>query len=122
MLASSATYDNKDVVAVAEAVEKDDISRTDLIKWYTVYKGAHLYGQEFDFDGASNYQQVFDKIRLTRNKLAPTKGASNLVKVSDELLSEFKTEQLSEDNNNKLTDKLFYISEGIRKAIDESSD
>ena len=65
---------NEIVVAVKNAVNEDNISNKDLGVLYSIYKGSYYYASDFEFDGAADFGQVFDKQREIRGKIA--KGVS----------------------------------------------
>jgi hypothetical protein len=105
--------------AVTESVKKDDISLQDCRVWYTVYKGAYLYVKEYDAVGSKDFGDIFDKMRLIRDKALPEKGNENFVLATN--LSKYETVEYTPENRTDLAEDLFNISEGIKKFMEDSS-
>lgn len=102
---------------VTQAVIKDKISKEDLEKWYSLYRGTYIWSHDLELLGCNNYDDVFNKFRDVRAKVSPTKGNVNLTEVTDKLLSEFKTAEFTQENHDKLNDKLALIYTGIKEAL-----
>lgn len=104
-----------DPKVVTNSVKEDSMSEQDMRKWYSIYKGAYIYVKEYDAVGCKDFGDVFDKMRVVRDKNLPTKGNVNFVKATS--LTEFETMDFTEDNKNKLSSELNNISEGLKEAI-----
>lgn len=116
---NSPIKENEIVKNVVVAVKQDNISDEDLRKWYSVYRGASLYITEFDANDANNFNVVFTKLRMIRDKIAPTKGNTNLVVCIDSILNKYKTMQFSENDLSKLAEEFNYIAVGMEQALNE---
>jgi hypothetical protein len=104
-----------DPKVVTDSVKEDGMSEQDMRKWYSIYKGAYIYVKEYDAVGCKDFGDVFDKLRVVRDKNLPTKGNVNFVKATS--LKEFEAMDFTEDNKNKLSSELNNISEGLKEAI-----
>lgn len=108
-----------DSVAVEKAISDDGISLQDCRKWYTVYKGAHIYVKDYGMAGCNNFGDFFDKMIFVRDKINPSKGNPNFVKATS--LSKFSEVDFTDENKTDLAEDLFDISEGIRKSIEKKN-
>lgn len=109
--------DNTTVKTVSEAVKTDKLSIGEREKRYTIYAGASLFGSNFNFSN-QNGDQIFAKLRLVRDKLAPdSTGGANTKKAIDAVLDKYKASDFSDVNvRNALTEDLNYIAEGFANA------
>jgi hypothetical protein len=104
-----------DVNTVADAVKTDKISELDLRKWYSIYKGAAIYLKEYDAVGSNDFGDVFDKLRVVRDKALPAKGNVEFVKATD--LTKFEEMDFTLQNKSELASEFEKIGEGLKKAI-----
>ena len=104
-----------DKEAVAKAVKEDAISVQDCRKWYTVYKGAYIYVKELDAVGCNDFGDVFERVRVVRDKTMPSKGNPNFVKASD--LSKYADLDFTPENKTDLAEDLFQICEGLKAGM-----
>ena len=93
------------------------MSNDDLVQLYTFYKGAYYWAKELDYQDANDFGDVFDRFAIVRAKLSPavpTELNSKLKKVFEE----YQDLDFDSDSKNQMIDDLYYISEGIKGAID----
>lgn len=121
LIASSCQLFAVDKVEVAKAVKEDGMSSEDCRKWYTVYKGAYIYVKELDGAGSNDFGDVFERFRLVRDKVMPTKGNKHFVKASD--LSKYADPatntyaEYTPENKTDLAEDLFQVCEGLKAGI-----
>ena len=106
-----------DKAEVAAAIKSDNISLQDCRKWYTVYKGAYLYTKELDCVGSKDFGDVFDKIRVVRDKTMPTKGNEAFTKATD--FSKFQDLDFTPENKTDMADQLYQVCEGLKIAMEK---
>lgn len=102
---------------VQVAILKDEVSPETCRKWYVVYKGMYLYLKELDGQNTNDFKQVFDKLRLVRDKINPAKGSVNFTSESQKLLDKYKESAYTADNRTDLAEDVLYIAEGLKGAI-----
>jgi hypothetical protein len=119
---SLSSYQEEKENAVKVAIIEDDMTTMDMRKWYSVFKGACLWGREFDFMGARDNEVIFARLQAVRNKIAPSKGTSESNKAVQVILDEYKEVEWDTNKKNELIDDLFYISEGFRLALNEKEE
>lgn len=102
---------------VQVAILKDEASPETCRKWYVVYKGMYLYLKELDGQNTNDFKQVFDKLRLIRDKIQPAKGSVNFTEASQKLLDKYKESAYTADNRTDLAEDVLYIAEGLKGAI-----
>jgi hypothetical protein len=102
---------------VSKAVKEDKISVQDCRKWYTVYKGAYIYVKELDAVGSNDFADVFDRIRVVRDKMMPEKGNPNWVKATN--LSKYNDEDVkfTPEARTDLAEDLYQICEGLKAGM-----
>lgn len=112
----SLTASAVDKLEVAKAIKADNVSLQDCKKWYTVYKGGYIYMKELDAVGSKDFGDIFDKIRVVRDKLAPAKGNDEFIKATD--LLKFEEMEFTPENKTDLTEELYQICEGLKLAME----
>lgn len=116
LIASSLTALAVDKLEVAKAIKADNVSLQDCKKWYTVYKGSYIYMKELDAVGSKDFGDVFDKIRVVRDKLAPEKGNVEFIKATD--LIKFEELEFTPENKTDLAEELYQVCEGLKLAME----
>ena len=104
-----------DKETVAKAIKTDGISSQDCRKWYTIYKGAYIYVKELDAVGSNDFGDVFDRIRVVRDKMLPTKGNPEFVKATD--MSEYTDADFTDEKKTDFAEDLYQICEGLKTGI-----
>lgn len=105
-----------DKLEVAKAVKADNISLQDCKKWYAVYKGSYIYMKELDAVGSKDFGDVFEKIRVVRDKLAPAKGSVELIKATD--FVKFEELEFTPENKTDLAEELYQVCEGLKLSME----
>ena len=104
-----------DKATVAKAVKADKMSADDCRKWYTVYKGAYIYVKELDAVGSKDFGDVFDRMRIVRDKAMPVKGNPEWVKATD--LSAYQEAEFTQEKKTDFAEDLYQICEGLKAGI-----
>lgn len=116
---NSPIKENEIVKNVVMAIKQDNVSDEDLRKWYAIYRGMSLYITEFDANDVSEFNSIFIKSRMIRDKLAPTKGNTNLIQYTESVLAKYKTMNFSENDLSTLAEELNYMAVGMEQALNE---
>lgn len=103
--------------SVCTALVADNVSPETCRKWYVVYKGMYLYLKELDGQNTNDFEQVFVKIRLVRDKIQPAKGSVNFTTETQKLLDKYKETAYKPETRTDLAEDILYISEGIKEAL-----
>ncbi len=101
------------------ALLADKASPETCRKWYAVYKGMYLYVHELDAQGTTDFDQLFAKLRLVRDKIQPAKGSANFALASQVLLDKYKEVAYKPETRTDFGEDILYIAEGIRLAIED---
>jgi hypothetical protein len=88
-------------------------------KWYVVYKGMYIYLKELDGQNTTDFEQVFTKLRLVRDKIQPAKGSVNFSIESQKLLDKYKETDYKPETRTDLAEDILYIADGLKGAIQE---
>ena len=102
---------------VYTAIVADKVSPETCRKWYVVYKGMYLYLKELDGQNTTDFQQVFDKLRLVRDRIQPAKGSVNFSSETQKFLDKYKETAYKPETRTDLAEDILYISEGIKEAL-----
>jgi hypothetical protein len=102
---------------VCVALVADHASPETCRKWYAVYKGMYLYLKELDGQNTNDFQQVFDKLRLVRDKIQPAKGSVNFTTATQVFLDKYKETAYKPETRTDMAEDILYISEGIKEAL-----
>ncbi len=89
----------------------------ELEKAYTAFRGSYLWGSKLGFEGAQDFGEIFDNMRVITGKLEYAKNQ----KLSDavfEVMKKYEELPYTDENKARLTDDLNYISEGIVEAME----
>jgi hypothetical protein len=101
------------------AVE-NNISDLDLEVYYRIYRGVYYWGNDFDYVNCDNFAEVFDRMRLIRDQLEPV-GNEDFSKGVNKYTLKFEEEEFTSDNKNKYTDLMYYISQGLKEALNDKN-
>jgi len=119
---------NPIVEYVEELAVKEDISNMDLEIYYRIYRGAYYWGNDLDYQDCKDFGEVFDRMRLVKTALEPV-GTRNFSNGLNQKIKDFIDEVDSNGNptgqdkpfepiyKNEYTDLMFYISEGLKEAL-----
>jgi len=102
---------------VKVAILKDEASPETCRKWYVVYKGLYLYLKELDGQNTNDFNQVFVKLRMVRDKIQPAKGSMNFTVESQKFLDKYKESAYTAENRTDLAEDVLYIADGLKGAI-----
>lgn len=105
------------VNTVQTALVSDNATPETCRKWYIVYKGMYLYLKELDGQNTSDFEQVFVKLRLVRDKIQPAKGSVNFSTESQKILDKYKETDYKPETRTDLAEDFLYIADGLKGAI-----
>lgn len=104
--------------AVCIALQADHVSPETCRKWYTVYKGMYLYLHELDGEGTTDFEQVFNKLRLVRDKIQPAKGSVNFTTETQKILDKYAETAYKPETRTDFAEEILYITDGIKQALE----
>ena len=117
LLAQSNILDNQIVTTIRDVANSENVPNSELEKAYIAYEGAHLWGHKLNYEGAQDFGEIFDNMRIIVNKLEYVKN-SKLSDATFEVMKKYEDLPYDDGNKAKLTDDLNYIALGLVGAME----
>lgn len=108
---------NPIVSSVKNTANSENISNSELEKAYIAYRAAYNYGRLLEFEGCTNFGELFDRMRLITGRLKYVRNQ----KLSDEvysILKKYEDREFDSQSKAEFLDDCFYVSVGLEKAMD----